>query len=343
MPASAALSTTSPPLRGGWLSARAFAWLLLFVGVSAQAALLASPAPPAAGEQAGLDTSRPEPEWLGFTTPLQRSTLASPQTGRIAAVRVDFGTRVKAGDVLVQLEDNVQRARAAIADALAQSELEIQLAETRLEQTRVELARLEGLQQSSAATAKELLDARSEAKAAELELSLAQFRHEQAARDAALQRAALEEFQIRAPFDGFVAEKLCEVGETVEPGDGILTVVRVDSLDVVVDCPIEQAQALREGRVALVSCAARPGDLREGRIMFISRLADAASQTTKVRVRLENPGLEWPAGAAVSVRFSAHSAGEDPIGTASDGPNPQAHAARPGGSDSGVVRKEDRP
>ncbi len=288
--------------RSGGVWSLAGAWTLL-AGLSTGGLFDLGVVPAAnANPPSGAVTSELS-DLLGFTVPLQRSTLASPQTGRVAAVHVGLGARVRTGDVLVQLEDDAQRARVAIAEALAASDLEIRVAQTRLEQSRSELSRLEGLELNRAATAKELIDSRAELQEAELELSLAQFRREQAARDAALQRAVLNEYQIRAPFDGYVSEKLHDVGETIEPGDGILTIVRVDSLDVVVDCPIGHALTLQPDQVALVTCAARRGDVREARVAFVNRVADAASQTTKVRLRLDNPGLEWPAGAAVVVRF----------------------------------------
>jgi multidrug resistance efflux pump len=89
----------------------------------------------------------------------------------------------------------------------------------------------------------------------------------------------LKEFRLFAPFDGYVFEHLKHAGETVNELEGIVTLVQLNPLKVVVDCPVALAASVAVGdrfRVAPVDRRLSP---RVGTVMLTSRTADGGSQT----------------------------------------------------------------
>jgi RND family efflux transporter MFP subunit len=240
----------------------------------------------------------------GFTAPSRTVTLAAVCTGRIAEILAEEGAFVSNGAVVVRLDDAVQRRRVEIAAALAESSLEIDLATVHLQQTQADLTRLRGMTHLSAATTKELIDAETETRAAELNLAQAQFRQTQAARELALQKALLDDMEVRAPFAGYVTGRLREVGDTVEDRQPMMTLVQLDPLAVLLDCPIDAAADLHTGMRAELRPAAGFGPPRVGEVVFVNPVGDAASQTLRVKIHVANGDAAWKAGMRVNVNFN---------------------------------------
>ena len=117
--------------------------------------------------------------------------------GRIEKVSVEEGSRVKAGDTLVEIDHRVPQANYDKAKA-------------RADLAGRELARMERLTRQGSATPQTLDQARANAATAELELKLAE--------------VALENTYLRSPFDGVVVQKTAEVGNLLEPGQTAVVV-----------------------------------------------------------------------------------------------------------------------
>lgn len=253
----------------------------------------------------GTSTASDEP-LVGVTTPSKRVTLAAVMPARIAAIRADEGAAVTAGDVLIELDDAVQRARTAIAKAAARTTIGVELAKAEWDHTRRDLVRLERLRDDSSASTKELNDARSLEIRRRLEYDLAVFTHEQAVRAYEREQALLEEHRIRVPFSGYVIEHLKHAGETVDPLEGIATMVQLDPLLVTVDCPLERAGTIAVGSLATLTPMGIVRGPRIGRVTRVSRVADAGSQTFRVKIEVENDDDAWIAGMKVAVQLAVH-------------------------------------
>lgn len=245
---------------------------------------------------------------IGFTSPIRMVTLAALQPGRIGELPADEGQRIEAGEPAIHLEDSVQRRRLELAEAAANSTLEVDLARLRLEHAKRELERIEGLSSVSSVSAKELSDARTAAAATELELAQAEFKHDQAQRELDLQRAMFEQMHVCAPFSGYVAARLKQEGDSVEDREGVLTLVQLDPLVVAIDCPLEFAARVARGRSVAVEPIDGGGSARGGEVFFVSRVADPASQTFKVKIRVANADASWMAGMRVNIRLDQDSA-----------------------------------
>ncbi|UCG15471.1 MAG: efflux RND transporter periplasmic adaptor subunit [Phycisphaerales bacterium] len=260
------------------------------------------------GVPPGLGTESHAGVVVGFTAPFRKATLATLQQGRIRRFAVDEGQMVARGDTLVELDDAVQRALTEIARLEAESDLRVELARVEMKRAQEELDRVSRLSSDAMASAKEMSEARAEADAARLSFGLSKLEHEEAVQDYKMHREILAQLAVHAPFAGYVSAHLKELGETVEEREGIIDLVQLDPLLISVDCPLELMRSVqldKKVEIRPVDSAWRP---RVGTVTFINRVADAASQTFKVKLHVPNKDLRWISGLKVEVHL-----GRDPV------------------------------
>ncbi len=249
----------------------------------------------AAGQDAGIEA---------VTRPSADVLLKFVQPGRVAEVRVKEGDRVAEGDVLVRLDDSVERLQAEQLKAEAENLLHIQAAEAQVAQRKADLAKLEWAGQRGAATQWEIEHQRLDVKIGELSVAKARFDRAQAQRQYRQALASLERMVLKSPIDGLVEGVAFEPGEAVKALEEVVRVVAIDPLWIDVPVPLPVARRLKKGGPAEVVFPAPDPETRTGRIIHISAVADAAAETLTVRVEVANPGGR-PAGERVRVRFPA--------------------------------------
>jgi RND family efflux transporter MFP subunit len=153
----------------------------------------------------------------GTVTSARSARLSAATSGQVASVAVDAGSRVTQGDVLVTLDPEIPELEYQSADARErQARLALQDAQRRLEEAR-ELVPQRSIAES---VVRDL-----EAEVAEDEAAL-----RAASAEALRRKALLERTRVRAPFDGVVAAKLTEVGEWINPGQAVVTLVSSEEL-----------------------------------------------------------------------------------------------------------------
>lgn len=238
---------------------------------------------------------------MGIAMPYRHAVLSVALRGRIDRMVAAEGTMVRQGDLVFALVDGVQQARTAIAEAAASSTLEIDLAKARWAKAKRDFDRLSRLYGNDSATSKELSDAVADEEISRIEYELAHFDHAQAQIALQREREMLAEFRVHAPFDGYVAQHLKQVGEAVELGEGVVKVAQLDPLEVAVDCPLAAARMLATGGKVRVTPIDPQLQERMGTVRLVNRVADGASQTVKVKIRVDNADGAWPAGLRVKV------------------------------------------
>lgn len=108
---------------------------------------------------------------------------------------------------------------------------------------------------------------------------------------------ALASTRIRAPFDGILETRDIELGEFVNPGETVGTVIQNDPFLVraqVTEDVIGYLETGQTGRVIL-----HDGSEREGVLTYIAQQADSATRTFPVELELPNPDGELAAGRSV--------------------------------------------
>jgi RND family efflux transporter MFP subunit len=243
-----------------------------------------------------------EPGIAAITAPSADVTLSFVQPGRIAEFNVKEGESVKAGQVLVQQDDAVERARLAQLEADSQNTINIQAGEASLAQKEVDLKKLEKAASLNAATALEVEHAKLDVKIADLSVKLAVFELEQAQRKYNEAKIQIDNMSLKSPIDGIIEKTEVEPGESVNALEDIVRVVQINPLWIDTPVPLEKARDLRYGDTTQVSFPDSKETSIEGTIIFIGAVADAASSTLRVRIQVPNRSLR-PAGEHVRVTF----------------------------------------
>lgn len=230
----------------------------------------------------------------GSITACRRAKVAPPAAGRIAALPVSKGQRVKAGELLLELWNDDLIAR----EKLAREQLET--AKSRVN----EACQLAVAAQSEARQARSLRDKGfvSEERVVRAE---AQARSSQATCDAAragvkeagaritASRADTARTVLRAPFAGIVAEINGEVGEYLTPSPpGIPTLPAVDLIDdscLYVSAPIDEVDAAKltvgmKGRITLDAWRGKHFDGKVRRIAPYVLALEKQARTVEVEV-----------------------------------------------------------
>lgn len=243
-----------------------------------------------------------EPGVAAITVPSADITLSFVQPGRIAEFNIKEGESVKAGQVLVQQDDAVERARLAQLEAASQNTLNIQAGEASLAQKQVDLKKLEKAAALNAATALEVEHAKLDVTIAELSLQVAVFEHEQAQRKYDEAKLQIDNMSLKSPIDGSIEKIDIETGESINALESAVRVVLIDPLWIDVPVPLAETTNLKCGNTAQVEFPDPKKIFVKGTVAFIGAVADAASGTLRVRIEVPNKSNR-PAGEHVRVVF----------------------------------------
>ncbi len=237
--------------------------------------------------------------------PNQIVEIRSPVEGLIEKIHVKRGDRVKAGQVLVQLESSPEQSAAEMARYRSGMEGRIATAKNRLDYATKKLERADELHKKSFVSAQARDEAEAEKRIAESELKDALENRELARHDYKHNVDMLNRRVLRSPFNGVVVDRMLNPGDLAEAGTGrkaILKLAEVEPLRVEVVLPIEAHGKLRVGGSAEVTPEGL-GGRHKARITVVDTVFDSASATFGVRLELANPRGSQPAGTRCKVEF----------------------------------------
>jgi len=242
-------------------------------------------------------------EIQAVTMPSANITLSFVVSGKIADILVKEGDTVEKGDLLAALHDDPERIQTEQLKVQAADRTRILSAKAELAQKMVDLEKFDAARKKGAVSEWEVEHLKLSVRMAELALQAATIEHEQYKRWHAQAVQQLARMRIVSPIPGRVEKVFVEVGEGVEKLGAVVELVRTDPLGLDVPVPLPQAQHLVAGQQAAVLFPGNPaGNPADGRIVYISSVADAASDTLRVRIEVGNPS-ERPAGERVTVKF----------------------------------------
>jgi RND family efflux transporter MFP subunit len=178
-----------------------------------------------------LEPTRIANDFVGVLLPPQMANLSPRSDGRVLRVMVKLGQAVKAGDILLQFDDREKREELAMAKAqlkTAKADAWAAAADSSAARKRASRRNASidvGGRRIALVSGEEAAQAQSDAQSAAARAASAASKiAEQKAKVEQL-RLALEETEIRAPFDGVVTGVYFEPGTTVHPGDVVARVV----------------------------------------------------------------------------------------------------------------------
>jgi len=208
------------------------------------------------------------------TIKARRRAQISPEVGgRAIAIPHREGERVKAGDVLLRLDDRVLQSHLSVA----RRELQAAVAQRLQTCTGAERARREVARQRKLAVdgiiSTDALDAlQSSADAADAACGAAQAGIEQARANVELAGRQAGQTVIRAPFDGIVADISIELGEYTTPSPPGLPIPPVidliDPASIYVSAPMDEADSARiqPGQPVRITVDSYPGRSFPGKV-----------------------------------------------------------------------------
>ncbi len=241
-------------------------------------------------------------EIYAIAKPSYDAVLTFPNSGTVDEVLVKDGDRVTEGQLLARLDDSVETAQLEQLKVKAESTIEVDAAAARLEQSKSDLKKIEEAAEKGAASPREVEHARLDVKIGELSLKLAEFEHGQNARKYEQMKRQIDRMRLRSEVAGIVESVLVEKGETVTIQENeVARILIIDPLRVDAPVPLGLARRLKPGGTATISFLDRAVRLK-GRIIYVSPLAEAASNTVRVRIETPNPD-EYKAGQQVRVSF----------------------------------------
>jgi membrane fusion protein, multidrug efflux system len=194
--------------------------------------------------------------------------------GKIARRHVEVGDRVKAGQVLAELDpDDVRLQVEAMRAQLAAAEADLALARSERDRHQALLDR----QLISAS----LLQTRETAfRAAD-----ARVRQVRAQLDVAQNQAGYA--RLTAPEDGLIAQRLTEAGQVVAAGQTVFVLATEGEREVAIALPEQRIERFAIGQPVLVELWSRAGERVPGRIRELAPAADPASRTFAARVSFD--------------------------------------------------------
>lgn len=239
--------------------------------------------PPAPVQTISLQP-KPVPRTSEFVATVQSlaSTTVQPQVeGILTRIAVKSGDRVRAGQLLAQIEPDKQQASVASLEA-ARAAREADLA-----YARQQLQRMQKLFAAGAVSQQELEQAQTNVHTSEAQLTAIQ----QQIREG---RVQLGYYRVTAPAAGVVGDVPVRTGDRVITSTVITTIDRAQGLEAYISVPLEQAAGLKVGLpVQLVT--ADGSVVATNSITFVSPRADDTTQSVLVKAQLR----EQPAGLKV--------------------------------------------
>jgi membrane fusion protein, multidrug efflux system len=194
--------------------------------------------------------------------PSQEVALGLVNGGRVTKINVDKGSRVKAGQVLLETDDVMIRAQVDIAKA-------------NCDYQENEFARNEKLARDGAVT-------QAQYDAAKLALA-------QAKNSLTIAQKTLDDATLKASFGGIVTMRNVEIGDMLSPGAPAFRIINMNRIKVQAGIPEKYINDFEVGSRVVILMDAIPGREFEARLNYLSPEATSDVRTFLAEMDIANP------------------------------------------------------
>jgi len=198
---------------------------------------------------------------VGSLEAVQGVMLTAELPGKVVRITFEPGTKVKAGDLLLQQDISSEEAQLRAAEAA------VALAKLELERSRKLL------------TKKAVAQAKYDSDEAQYKQAVAQI-------DGI--RATIRKKTIRAPFAGSLGIRMVDLGQILNEGEPIVSLQTIDPIFVNFSLPQQQFAQVKPGLKVRVTADGLSGQVIEGEITAISPEVDAATRNIRVQATVAN-------------------------------------------------------
>lgn len=226
-------------------------------------AQFAQPLPPTVIASAEVTTESWQPALraVGSLVAVSGIDVTTEVAGLVAGVAFESGQQVNAGDLLIRLDDSLDRA--ALKGLEANAEL-----------ARVQYQRAADLLPKRAVSQSDFDEAKAN--------------YDVARARVAEQQQVLEKKRIHAPFGGLLGLRRVDPGDYLSPGARIVSLNALDPIHVDYSLPEHEFRKLAVGMKIDVTLSAYPGERFSGEVTAIESGIDEATRSVQVRATLLN-------------------------------------------------------
>ena len=212
----------------------------------------------------------------GSLQPERRADLRAEVGAIVQQVLKENGEPVRAGELLVRLDD------AAIRDSLTSADEAVRASTQAFEQAERQVQRLKTLQGQGMTSMQALEDAEVRRNNAQSDLVAARAR-------VAAARQQLRRTEVRAPFDGVLSERKVSVGDTAAVGKELLKVIDPRSMRFEGLVSADRMHELKTGQAVSFRVNGFPQDVFAGKVKRVDAAANATTRQVEVIVSFADP------------------------------------------------------
>lgn len=211
-------------------------------------------------------------------------------SGQVKALSVDLGKRVKAGDNILQLDDELDNL------ALAAAKADTEKATEALADAKRRLADAQKLSKQQAIASNQIKQLASEVRTDQADLKRIQIQQQQL-------EAKLRRYTITAPFDGIISQKQTAVGEWVRPGDTVVELTAMDELKIDFQVPQSVQAKLTQAADIQIQLSTFPHQTFAGVIDWILPITDTQTRTFTLRAHLKDHTISLAPGISATANL----------------------------------------
>ena len=245
-----------------------------FQTMFAAAAQMVPPPTTVTTSTVSADRWQPTLDAVGSVVAVQGVTISAEVAGTVKRLAFESGATVRAGEVLVELDDAVEQAQLRSASANA-------------DLSRLNLERARNLRPRNLVSQSDFDSAEAQAKQADAQVDNI--------------RAVIAKKTIRAPFAGRLGIRQINLGQFLDGGAAIVSLQALDPVYVDFSLPQQELARLRVGMVVRVTSDAAPGQTFIGTLSVISPEIDALTRNVRLRATFDNRSGRLQPGMYVSV------------------------------------------
>ncbi len=232
----------------------------------------------------------------GSIEAVHEAPIYSRTNGYVHELKIDIGDRVKAGQLLAQIETP------EVDQELIQARANLEQAHAALELAHATMIRFQDLEQKGVVSSQDRDEKDWTFRARQATV---------AASEASVRR--LEEMQsfqkVTAPFAGIITVRNVDIGALVTAGSNVLTnrelfrIARIDTLRIFVNVPQSFVSLIRIGEDAQITGQDFPKTEFTGKVSRTANALDPQSRTLRTEIRLDNHEYALLPGMYARVRF----------------------------------------
>jgi membrane fusion protein (multidrug efflux system) len=248
--------------------------IVQFGSMASQGALFVPPPPPVTTAVVKKESWESLLTSVGSLTAVQGITVTAELAGKVESISFEPGSRVKAGELLVQQD-------------ISSEEAQLRAEEAKLALAKANLKRLDKLLEGDSIAQSRYDDTE------------AQFKQAMARADNI--RATIAKKTILAPFAGRLGIRLINLGQVLDKGEPIVALQALDPIFVDFSLPQQQLNQIQQGFPVRITTDALPGKVVQGKITAINPQVEVATRNIQVQATVRNPEERLRPGMFVTV------------------------------------------